>query len=58
LASGKEAILSADVRCRGALFRFIENPLPAQAIAIAVRNASERRRWSKLEEWLAASETS
>jgi exodeoxyribonuclease V alpha subunit len=26
-----------------------------KAIAIAVRNASGRRRWSKLQEWLAAS---
>jgi exodeoxyribonuclease V alpha subunit len=27
---------------------------PKKAIAIAVRNVSGRRRWSKLSEWLAA----
>ena len=28
-----------------------------KAVAIAVRNASGRRRWSKLDEWLAGAET-
>ena len=28
-----------------------------KAVAIAVRNASGRRRWSKLDEWLAGTET-
>ena len=49
-AVGKTAIVKAILRVLAA--KRTEILLCAPAVAIAVRNVSGRRRWSKLSEWL------